>query len=225
MDNHNLDDETRAQQSHQPLREWFPEFATAVALRGQPPIIGPALDAHLAACTACRGELGELVDLTTAAYAGQIARASSYPAADLSFLPRPVQPAVQGHPWLLDELGRLVIQFSESLVEALVPRAITGATRGQFLFRYVQDPGSTQDLGVTIDVFAEDAARTLGRVRIGVDVPSRGAFDQSGSRVVVRVGEVAWQGETDETGSVDLAPIPLDVVRNMRVEITPNREL
>ncbi len=116
-----------------------------------------------------------------------------------------------------------MIQFSDLLLEALAPRALTGATRGQFLFRYVQDPGSTQDLGVTIDVFAEDAARTIGRVRVGVDVPSRGAFDQSGSQVVVRAGEVAWQGETDETGSVDLAPIPLDVVPSMRVEITPQR--
>jgi hypothetical protein len=77
---------------------------------------------------------------------------------------------------------------------------------------------------VTIEVFAEDAAHNLGRVRVGVDVPSRDAFDQSGSRVVVRAGEVAWQGETDESGTVDLAPIPLDVVNQMRVEITPLRK-
>ena len=73
------------------------------------------------------------------------------------------------------------------------------------------------------NAFAEDATRNLGRVRIGVDVPSRDALDQSGSRVVVRAGETAWQGETDESGSVDLAPIPLAVVNQMRVEITPLR--
>src|SRR5262249_54050267 len=148
---------------------------------------------------------------------------------DLSFLepaPRPaLMPVISlsAHPWRLDERGRLAVQFSPALVTTLAPRPVVGAARGQFLFRYVQDPGSVDDLGVTIEVFAEDAARNLGRVRVGVDVPSRDALDQSGSRVVVRAGEAAWQGETDESGSVDLAPIPLNVVNQMRVEITPLR--
>jgi hypothetical protein len=226
MDPRNLNDETpkSLEQSHHSVRTLFPEYATETALRGAPPDAGSALRAHLAECAACRAELDELIDLTTAAYAGQIARAPYYPRADLSFLPWPEPAPARVRPWLLDELGRLVIGFSEALLAALAPRATAGAPRGQFLFRYVQEPGSVHDLEVTIDVFAEDAARTLGRVRIGVDVPSRGAFDQSGSQVVVRAGETILQGETDETGSVDLAPIPLDVVQRMRVEITPSRE-
>ena len=225
MDSRNLNDETpgSVEQSHHSVRTLFPEYATAVALSGATPDADPALQTHLAACPACRAELDELIELTTAAYAGQIARAPAYPRADLSFLPQPELAPTRGQPWLLDTLGRLVIGFSETLIAALAPRATAGATRGQFLFRYVQEPGSVRDLEVTIDVFAEDAARTLGRVRVGVDVPSRGAFDQSGNHVIVRVGEATWQGETDETGSVDLAPIPLDVVQRMRVEITPNR--
>jgi hypothetical protein len=226
MDRHNFNDEAPGsiEQSHHPVRELFPKYATTAALSDTLPDTDPALQPHLAACGACQAELSDLVELTTAAYTGQIARAPAYPHADLSFLPRPAQSPAHGRPWLLDALGRLVIQFSEALVGALAPPAAAGAARGQFLFRYVQEPGSVSDLEVTIDVFAEDAARTLGRVRVGVDVASRGAFDQSGNHVTVRVGEVTWQGETDETGSVDLAPIPLDVVRHMRVEITPHRE-
>jgi hypothetical protein len=229
MDYRDLNDERImfAERLHAAAREQFPAYAAAVARGVTPP--ASELPAHLASCAACRAELDELVAVATAAYGGQIAAAPGYPAADLSFLPpagkvvaMPALPA-GAYPWRLDERGALEVQFSPALVATLAPRAAVGAARGQFLFRYVQDPGSVDDLGVTIEVFAEDAARNLGRVRVGVDVPSRDALDQSGSRVVVRAGEAAWQGETDESGSVDLAPIPLNVVNQMRVEITPLR--
>ncbi len=230
MDYRDLNDERTdfAERQHAAAREHFPAYAAAVARGAMPP--DTELAAHLAACAACQAELDELVAAVTAAYDGQIASAPVYPAADLSFL-RPAdkvtaartQPA-RALPWRLDDRGRLEIQFSLALVATLAPRAVVGAARGQFLFRYIQDPGSVDDLGVTIEVFAEDAAHNLGRVRVGVDVPSRDALDQSGSRVVVRAGEAAWQGETDESGSVDLAPIPLNVVNQMRVEIIPQRD-
>ena len=224
MDYSDLNDERiiSTDRLHATAREQFPAYAAAVA-RGDAPPRDDQFQAHLTVCAACRAELDELVAVAVSAYSGQIAAAPAYPTADLSFLrPGPAPPA-RDHPWLIDELGRLAIQFSDALVAMLAPRAAVGAARGQFLFRYVQDPGSVDDLGVTIEVFAEDAARNLGRVRVGVDVPSRDALDQSGSRVVVRAGEAAWQGETDESGSVDLAPIPLNVVNQMRVEITPFR--
>jgi hypothetical protein len=224
MEYRDLNDErsTSAEQLHTAARERFPAYAAAVARGGAPPP-DSVLMAHLAACVACRAELDELLAVTRAAYDGQFAAAPRYPAADLSFLhPAPVA-RIRDHMWRLDHLGRLAIQFSDALVAALAPRAATGAARGQFLFRYVQDPGTVDDLEITIEVFAEDATRNLGRVRVGVDVPSRDALDQSGSRVVVRAGETAWQGETDESGSVDLAPIPLALVNQMRVEITPLR--
>jgi len=226
MNNRELDDERSgsAEQPHDAIRELFPAHATAIALGGAPQPADPALLAHLGACAECRAELDELVALTVAAYDGAVAAAPAYPAADLAFLTPPAPlPRARGHPWRLDGLGRLLIEFSEALIETLTPRSFAGAARGQFLLRYVQEPGSVGDLDVTIEVFAEDAARGIGRVRVGVDVPSRGPFDQSGSRVVVRADTASWQGETDETGSVDLAPIPLDAVPRLRVEITPLR--
>jgi hypothetical protein len=227
MDYRDLNGErvTFADRLHAAAREQFPIYAAAVA-RGAALPPDAELSAHLAVCAACRAELDELLAVAVSAYDGQIAAAQSYPAADLSFLtaadPVVVAPA-RAQPWWVDERGRLAIQFSPALVAALAPRPAVGAMRGQFLFRYTQEPGSVDVRGVTVEVFAEDAARNLGRVRVGVDVPSRDALDQSGSRVVVRAGEAAWQGETDESGSVDLAPIPLNVVNQMRVEITPLR--
>jgi hypothetical protein len=212
---------------HGTAREQFPAYAAAMA-RGDEPRPDSRLQAHLSACAACRTELDDLVAVVIAAYDGRIAAAQAYPAANLLFLSsavKAVSPStpMRIRPWRIDERGRLEVEFSSALVATLAPRATVGAARGQFRFRYVQEPGSVEDLGVTIEVFAEDAARNLGRVRVGVDVPSRDALDQSGSRVVVRAGDAAWQGETDESGTVDLAPIPLDVVNQMRVEITPLR--
>ena len=230
MDYRDLNDEriNSIDLPHAVAREQFPAYAAAVA-RGDRLPPANELQAHLAACATCRAELDELVAVVIAAYSSQIDAASAYPTADLSFLASardqiapPARPILT-HPWRIDERGRLAIQFSAALVDGLAPRAAVGAARGQFLFRYVQDRGSVDDLGVTIEVFAEDAARNLGRVRVGVDVPSRDALDQSGSQVVIRAGEAAWQGETDESGLVDLAPIPLNVVNQMRVEITPMR--
>jgi hypothetical protein len=231
MNDRDLNDEriNSAGLPHAAAREQLPAHAAALA-RGHALAPDAELSTHLAACAACRAELDELAAVAMSAYDGQIPAAPAYPAADLSFLTpadalvaTPALPT-HAHPWQIDKRGRLAIQFSPALVAGLAPRAAVGAARGQFLFRYVQEPGSVDDLGVTIEVFAEDAARNLGRVRVGVDVPSRDALDQSGSRVVVRAGEAAWQGETDESGSVDLAPIPLNVVNQMRVEITPMRE-
>jgi hypothetical protein len=224
MDSRDLNDENpgSAEQAHQAMRELLPACATATALGGIPQAIAPELLAHLAICAVCRAELDELSLLTIEAYGGQVAAAPVYPQPDLAFLPAPAVNSRE-HPWLLDQLGRLVVKFSEALIEALAPRSLAGATRGQFLYRYVQEPGSVRDLEVTIEVFAEDAARGLGRVRVSVDVPSHGPLDQSGSQVVVRADEAAWQGETDETGCVDIAPIPLAAMPRLRVEITPQR--
>ena len=231
MNYRDLNDEriTFADRLHTAAREQFPAYAAAVA-RGVAPQLDDQLQAHLAGCATCRAELEELVDVAVSAYDRQFAAAPAYPAADLSFLSHTDHQftlstlTIQAYPWRIGKRGQLEIEFSPALVATLAPRAAVGAMRGQFLFRYVQEPGSVDDLGVTIEVFAEDAAHNLGRVRVGVDVPSRDAFDQSGSRVVVRAGEAAWQGETDESGTVDLAPIPLDVVNQMRVEITPLRK-
>jgi hypothetical protein len=117
--------------------------------------------------------------------------------------------------------GVTVVQFSEALLEALRPRALAGAMRGPLVLRYVQDPATTADMGVTIEVYADDLARTVGRVHVGVDLPGRDPLDMAGSRVVLRAATGQWEGETDETGGADFAPVPLAALPTLRVEITP----
>ena len=208
------------------MRKLLAEYATVAALGRAPEMIYPRVAAHLATCAACRADMEELLALTEASFAGQVAAAPGYPPVDLSFLSMPAPTAPQ-RPWFTDALGRLTVLFSEPLLKLLRPPALAGATRTaqeQLLYRYVQEPGSLQDLDVTIEAYIVDPARGLGRVRVGVDVPSRGPLDQAGSQVVLRAGDAIWQDETDELGSVDFAPFPLESLPRLRVEITPLRD-
>lgn len=202
------------------IRELFPGYAAKAAL-GHPPEDYPRVTAHLAICPACRADLAELIELVGPAYTGAIEPAARYPRADLSFLR---QPAAHARPWSIDALGRLLIEFSEALLDILRGPQLAGDLRGQLLYRYVQDPDSVHDLNVTIEAFAEDLAGGLGRVRVLVDRPSRDPLDQSGSRVELRADGEAWQDETDDSGCVDFSPIPLAALPRLRVAISPKTE-
>ncbi len=205
-----------------PAREHLPAYATEIALGGSPESGSYAgLLAHLAECAECQVDLDDLLEVLLPAYAERIAPAASYPRPDLTFLEAPAQPARAPDRHWLFEAGRLVIQFSENLLATLGQPALAGAARGRLLYRYVQEPGSVADLDVSIEVYAEDAARIHARVRVGVDVPSRGPLDQTGSLVALRADDVSLQGETDESGCVDFGPIPLAALPRLRIEITP----
>jgi hypothetical protein len=221
---HNADQSNATSQAHTEIYERLPEYATAAALGSAPEALYPNIAAHLAQCAACRAELDELLELTLCAYDGMLTRSPSYPHANLAFLPTPEVRPAPARPWLIDERGRLLISLSQPLL-ASSASSLTGAARGRLLYRYIQDPGSVEDLEVTIEVFAEDTTRRHGRVQVVVDVPSRGPLDQIGSRVILRADDHEWEGETDESGCVDFAPIPLDAVPQLRVEIAPLREI
>lgn len=213
-----------AEWDHKTTRERLPEYVTALTLGGPPGADDPDVAAHLELCAACRGELEELLALTRAAYAGEIEPAAAYPAPDLSFLPPPVPtppPAGAGHgrACLIDEAGRLVVQFSQALLDLLRPPALAGAARGRLLYRYTQSPGSVADLDLTIEVFAEEADPVLGRISVCVEAPDRDPLDQAGALVTLHAGDLAHSGETDETGSIDFAAVPLAALATLRVTV------
>jgi hypothetical protein len=227
MDKRELNDEhsTSNEPANHAMRHLLPGYATVVALGRAPQAVYPELAAHLADCPICRAELTELLEITMLAYTGQIAAETDYPPVDLSFLPAPAEkPAAFERRWLVDSLGRLVINLATALLGA-APPPLAGATRGRLLYRYVQEPGSVHDLDVTIEVFAIDALPGQARVQVVVEVSSRAPLDQIGSRVVLRADGMEWQDETDEAGCAEFAPIPLDALQRMRVEITPIRQL
>ena len=226
MTNRAINDDRRgsAEHAHQAIRDMLPDYATAAALGNPPETTYPDVAVHLRHCDACRSMLDELLELTVAAYAGEVAAAPTYPQIDLSFLrPATPPPRARAGPWRIDEAGRLVVEFSEALLAALKQPSFVGATRGQLLYRYAQEPGSVEDLDLTIEVFADAAARGMARVCVGVDLPSRDPLDQAGSEVVLRAGDASWREATDESGCADFAGVPLAAIPMLRVEVAPRR--
>jgi hypothetical protein len=209
-----------------PFTEELPVYATALATGVDAEAVVPGLAAHIASCPNCAAELRELLDLVQPAYAGALTPATRYPAVDLSFLeasmhiPQPTAPV-----WQL-EAGRLTIQLSNALLASMRPQPFAGAARGgrgELIFRYTQEP--LDNLDVSIEVYAEDAAQQQGRVCVGVDVAGRDPLDQHGSLVKLYLGDANWELETDETGCADFAHVPLGELPSLRVEIIPLREI
>jgi hypothetical protein len=207
-----------------PFRAALPDYATALAIGADAAAGAPDIVAHLAACPDCAAELLELLELVLLAYSGTLTPTPGAPAVDLRFLELPLQrPQPTAPVWRFDA-GRLEIRFSSALLASMRQQPLAGAARaagGQLLCRYTQEPGSVHNLDVSIEVYTEDAAQQQGRVRVGVDVASRSPLDQYGSLVTLYLGEANWEAETDETGCVDFAPIPLAELPSLRVEITP----
>jgi hypothetical protein len=204
------------------IHDLLPAYVTAEALGQQPQAVDPDVAAHIALCPHCHAELAELRELTFAAYTGRIEPASSYPQPDLSYLPTPgALPSANQQPWRLDELGRLIISFSQALLDSLRPPSLIGAARGQLLYSYAFEPRVLPNLQVSIDILAEDSTRGLGFVRVNVEALNHDPFEQTPRSIVLRTDEQTWQDYTDATGCVAFNAVPLAALPRLSIEITP----
>jgi hypothetical protein len=206
-----------------PMGERLAAYATALALGHAPTDHYADIAAHLEECADCQVDLDDLLELLEPVFAADAVEESALLPAARSI---PEAKVNQGHVaergWLL-EAGRLLVFFSEALIQGGRVPKLAGRARGQLLYRYVQEPGSVADLEVAIEVYAEGASEHEGRVRVSVDVPSRGPLDQNGSMVLLHAGDAHWEGATDESGQVDFAPVPLAVLPHLRFEIAPHK--
>lgn len=204
--------------SHEEAREAFPEYAAAVALGQAPEAKFRQLAAHLGDCPTCRAEFEELLALVMPTYQGQIAPAGIYPQFDLSFLRAKPDPSPRPPNWQIDNLRRLVVQFSEGLLVSMQAAASAQPTRGPLLYRYLPAP-PPGDLGVRIDIFASAHAPDRGNIQLSIDIPILDPFDQPGTRVRLQAGEHVWAGITNASGSLTFPAVPLDLLARLRVEI------
>jgi len=210
----------QSSRSHEEARESLPSYAVAMALGLAPEIRFPDVAAHLNDCPDCRAELDTLLELVLPAYRGQIAPADSYPQFDLAFLGMSSARAQEASSnWFIDSLRRLVVEFSEELLASLRQPTYAQAARGPAMYHYTPDPAPPGNLGLTIDVFADERMADQGNIQVLLDVPSRDPFDQSGMRVNLRIGDLSWEGSTSTTGSVTFAAVPLKELARMRIEI------
>ena len=205
--------------SHADVHAALPSYAAAMALGQAPEILYPDVSAHLSTCPTCSAELDELVELVMLAYGGQVAPATGLPKFDLAFLRANIAlPSAPRPSWFIDSLRRLVVEFSEPLLAALQQTAYAQAVRGPAIYHYEPAPAPS-NLGLTIDVFADEQIADQGNVQVLLDVPTRDPFDQSGLLVNLRVGDLHWEGTTSTTGSVTFASVPLKDLAQLRIEI------
>ena len=220
----NLERFSSRQEACEMMRDRLSEYATLAALGLRPEATFPEVAAHLAGCHSCCERLEELQELTDASYADAVDVAPCYPRPDLSFLGQDgVTTAAGNRAGRIDQLGRILITFSQRMHDTLRPAPLLAASRGELLYRYVEQASPGHDVNVTIEVEIENRARSEARVWAGVDVLSADSFDQAGTSVVLRFGGTSMECATDETGSVDFAPVPLDAVAGLEVEIRPRR--
>lgn len=209
--------------SHDALREFLPSYATEEVCGNDPQAAYPQVAAHLLSCVACDEELEELLELMVPAYLGHIPAAPSYAQADLSFLkPQQRLATTASKPGIIEEVQRLLIIFSDSLLDMLKQPSLAGAMRGQLLYSYAVESEQRPQMNCQIDIFTEDAAGKQAKVEVMVEVPTRDPFEQAGCQVMMYTNDRRWQAETDEAGTVEFDDVPLALLPHLRIEVTPS---
>lgn len=182
---------------------------------------------HLETCPHCSEAYATLSDLAALAFGERGEEPPHYPAADLSFLPRqPAQPS-----WHLDELGRLIIEFSADLLRALQPpisRPAYATTRVksdqsrktlcQFSLKEIVD-----DLEVKISAEETREDATHCTVIVEVNIPSRGGWPHlADTEVTIKRGERDLETQfTDAFGKAVFKGIASEDLAHLVFEINP----
>lgn len=208
---------------HEHIGEILYEYAM-VSLSGSPPgLEWQPLQVHLAACDECRSELQELHEILHDTYSGALEPTSPADDPDLSFLPQPAQAtlesaqsAVRG---ALNLTRHVIIEFTQSLIDALRRPMLAGSYRGAHYCSY-EHPHQSGDVQVSIDISITDESRKLCRVLVCVAHPAR-PFDLAGSQVTLRFGTFTREATTDHQGFAPFENIPLEFIPQLQFTILP----
>jgi hypothetical protein len=223
-----FEDEDFATPDCAPCQEQLAAYVDA-ELAGQPARKRfPAVAAHLDQCAACQQAYQELKALLALERSGELAAPPVAPVFDFGYLPpQPARPTAQpaARPWRLDELGRLIIQFTADLLASLQGPALqpamlkSGARVG---LRY-ELAGELQDLRVRIEAEPQRDDPQRMAVEVEVDIPSRGGWPHlAGTVVTLRRGDdLLDQQETDAFGKAVFEDVLPEDLPLLVFEITP----
>ena len=207
------------QLSHQEVRDRLHAYAFAILMEDAPEARYPAVAAHLARCTECRADLDELLDMTRTAAMGVGEPVSSDSVPDLSRLPRPrMKTANRSPPWFIDQLGRLLLEFSEALLRSWQPSPVLGTPRGDLLYEYHYE-SETQEPSLMVEIFAEEHPE-MTLLYVTIDVPNRDVRDQMGIPITLHGAGVPQHAQTDRSGTARFPHIARAALAHLRLEIT-----
>jgi len=196
-----------------------------------------AVALHLETCHHCSAACATLSDLVELAYGERGEEPPYYPVPELSFLPGtkerkkdgPVQPA--GMPWHLDELGRLIVEFSAELVRAFRPPVyrpayvVAGVKSGksQRILCRISLEEAVEDLDVTITAEETRDDPACCTVIVEADIPSRGGWPNLADTEVTlkRDGQQLATQRTDAFGKAVFEGVATDDLAHLVFEIAP----
>lgn len=206
---------TTLESRHALLATQLDEYAARIVLDETTSRQYPEIVAHLSECAECRAELAEQLALLELAYTPAELPASAG-GRRWRVPPRP-QPTPAG--WSFDRLGRLVVQFSESLLAGLGQSPLALA-RGGPLYRYEIVALVAPPMQLQIEIVADATDSSLAWVEVSLDMSTRGPLEQAGAQIQLKGGEQTWLAKTDQTGHASFRAIPVALLSGLRVEIT-----
>ena len=181
------------------------------------------LDRHLTACSYCAGQYAELLSLMQKDSEGVVTTPQHIPSPDLSFLPE------RGFSARMNDLGQLVVDFSQGLLQALVlptePALVTRETSQQgkeIGFLAVEE--ENQDLAIIITVYEEPDDLSLCKILAEVALSGLAWPNLGGSQVVLRItDEPHASKETDAFGKAYFERVARSDLDKISFEIEPRR--
>ncbi len=209
--------------------ERLPEYLTALdegqgdETRWQP------IAFHIKICPHCTNVFQELAELMELALEVDDTPTAAYPTPDLSFLSKSnIAPTEtpQITPWL-DEMGRLMIQFSAELLQSLQPPPLapTGLKKqanAQVLLKYdwQTDEGDIE-VAITAEAVSDDPDHCT--VLVVVNIPNRGGWPNLADTAVAlkRNDTILEAGSTDAFGHIIFEGVAIQDLSQLLFEITP----
>ena len=82
------------------------------------------------------------------------------------------------------------------------------------------DGAEVEDLDMEVTVLTDPAQAEHGIVRVRAEVPSRWP-ELAGTGITASAGEWQAQGQTDDNGEVTFTGLPLTLLDQLRVEVSP----
>lgn len=185
---------------------------------------------HLQTCPHCSGEYQALSGLVALAYGEQGTDPPYDPVPDLSFLDKKKAERIQ-IPWRLDELGRLVIQLSADLVQALrlqtdqmahAAFSLKSDTSSQVLFQLSLQE-AVEDLGVAITAEQRRDDPDHCTVIVEANIHSRGGWPNlAGTQVTLKRDDSELETQlTDAFGQAVFEGIATANLAQLTFEIAP----
>jgi hypothetical protein len=201
---------------HLSVRAAIPEYTLARALGHTLHPAWEPLEAHLAACVACRQEADELLAMVSSAYDGDL-RAVSAPPPNLAFLARRFEPLAAAGA----RLRRVVVQFSEALVPQMRVAMAARQAGSHLRYSYRVEPAHADEPELTIEVFEYDDRPGLGFLQVTVEPPDADPFDVPPCRLALEVAGERHEATTNQHGVVIVHGLALEQLGGWRIAVAP----